>query len=211
MFAINVVVVKSTSSLLNRCRFQNKSISNFNILIKLDQMFANKNSANAFARIIEYQHIIAKMFSLSMFSIEYIQLFFYLFIVSTNRAFFCSVSHRVSQILMKRRQKTKNSFFVFLRNFAKHFISIMHFFVLFFIEFFRFWRDIDNKRKIIYSNIQTIIVVIVTTIKLVSIWKWSRLYKSFSNFFFHIFFLIIIFEIVLKNKFFKNVIKRRRH
>ena len=155
--------------------------------------------------------MIAKMFSSSIFSIEYIQLFFYFFIVSTDRAFFSFVFHRIFQILMRRRQKAKNFLFVFLRSFAKHFISIMHFFVLFFIEFFRFWRDIDNKRKIIYSNIQTIIVVIVATIKLISIWKWFRLYKSFSDFFFQIFFFIIILEIVFENNFFENIIKRRRH
>ena len=113
-----------------------------------------KSSTNAFAKIIESTHDRESVFVISNLHWRHLSFVSLQLIASTNRALFCSVSHRVFQILTRRRQKAKNSSLRIstkLRRASHLFTSIMHSFVLFLTEFFRFQWDIDRERKIIYA------------------------------------------------------------
>ena len=131
---------QSTSSSLSHRRLQIKSIPRLSSLISYRSNVCKQKLSKCIARIIESTHDRGNAFVTSCLrSNTYNYLLFFLLIASANRALFCSVSHRIFQILMRRRQKTKNLLVASLQNFAKHFVLIMHFFVLFFFtEFFRF-------------------------------------------------------------------------
>ena len=139
-----------------------------------------------------------------MIFIEDIYLFFSLLIASINRAFFCSVSHRIFQILMRRRQKAKILFSLFTRLRRAFIFSYRSCILLFcFSLSFSNFDETSTKTKnhlsylFIYRSSMLLMfrlsssysssslnVVIDAAIKLISIRKWFRVYKSFSNLFF---------------------------
>ena len=126
---------QSTSSSLNYRRFQIKSISKFNILINYQSNICKQKFNKYITRIIELTYDRENVFVISYFQSNTYNFFF---IVSTNRAFFCFVSYRIFQILIKRRQKNKNFSRRIFKKFRETFCIDHAFFCFFFIEFFKF-------------------------------------------------------------------------
>ena len=194
MFAINVVVAKSSLS-SERVSFKSQYFDQFRSNVckqKLNKRICTNHWINTWSR---------KCFRHSMFSIEYIQLFLYFFIVSANRALFCFVFHRIFQILTRRKQKTKISLYIYSRFNRTYRSCIFLFCFLLSFSNFNETSTSDEKLFIQTTTIQAIVVVIVATIKLISIRKWFRLYKTFSDFLFSFF----SFHRHFRNRFRKQV------
>ena len=168
------------------------------------------------------QHMIAKVFSSSQIFIEDIYLSFSLFIVSADRALFCSVSHRVFQILMRRRQKAKFLFSHFYKiSQSISYRSCTFLFCFLPLDFSDFNEtSTENEKSSILFNYRASMlsmlrlssfysspslgVVVAAAIKLVRIRKWFSVYKHLQVFLLHFFFLIIVFD----SKFLESAIKR---
>ena len=130
---------------------------------------------------------------------RYLSIFFFSYCFSRSRTLLFCFSSNFSDF-NETQTKSKNFLLALYKTSQSiHLlISIMHSFVLFLTEFFKFWRDIDKNEKssiiFIYLSIEhvvivliitiLIVVVIVATIKLVSIRKWLRIYKQFLDFLF---------------------------
>ena len=111
---------QSTSSSLNHCRRQNKSTSDHNILIKQRPNVCKQKLSKCIARNIESAHDHENVFVISNLHWRHLSFDHFQLIASADRALFCSVSHRVFQILTRRRQKAKNFLFASLRSFTQH-------------------------------------------------------------------------------------------